>query len=98
MRAYVFRFAQTRTLLDAFLAETTSNVMRSGRDQVVRCCGFFGLQFVAEHAGFFPRRLGREAPQQEQQRLGDLAVGGAMRQHARCITMHSGRQAHRRTS
>jgi hypothetical protein len=51
VRAYVFRFApQTRTLLDAFLAETTSNVMRSGRDQVVRCCGFFGHQFVAEHA------------------------------------------------
>jgi hypothetical protein len=59
-------------LLDAFLAETTSNVMRSGRDQVVRCCGFFGHQFVAEQAGFFPRRLGRKAPQQEQQRLGGL--------------------------
>jgi hypothetical protein len=46
--------------------------MLSGRDQVVRRDGFFGHQFVAEHAGFFPRRLGRKAPQQDQQRLGGL--------------------------
>jgi hypothetical protein len=32
--------------------------------------------------GFFPGRLGRKAPQQDQQRLGGLTVGGAMRQHA----------------
>jgi len=38
----------------------TLRVMRSGRDQVVRCCGFFGHQFLAEHAGFFPRRLERD--------------------------------------
>src|SRR6267143_294556 len=56
--------------------------MGSGRDQVVGCCGFFGHQFVAEHAGFFPRRLGRKAAPQDQQRLGGLPVGGAMRQHA----------------
>jgi hypothetical protein len=37
----------------------TLKVMRSGRDQVVGCCGFFGHQFVAEHAGFFPRLFGR---------------------------------------
>jgi hypothetical protein len=71
VRAYVFRFApQTRTLLDAFLAGTTSRVMRSGRDQVVGCCGFFRHPFVAEHAGFFARLFGRKAPQQDQQRLG----------------------------
>ena len=64
-------------------AGTTLRVMRSGRDQIVRRYRLFGHQFVAEHAGFFPRRLGREAPQQDQQRLGGgLAVGGAMRQHA----------------
>src|SRR6267378_3335111 len=44
----------------------TLRVMRSGRDQVVGCCGFFGHQFVAEHAGFFPRRLGRKAAPQDQ--------------------------------
>ena len=66
----------------------TLRVMRSGRDQVVGCCGFFGHQFVAEHAGFFPRRLGRKAAPQDQQRLGGLPVGGAMRQHARSITAH----------
>src|SRR5882724_7059000 len=38
----------------------TLKVMRSGRDQVVRRCGFFGHQFVAEHAGFFARRLERD--------------------------------------
>ena len=58
-------------------------MIRSGRDQVVRRDGFFGHQFVAEHAGFFARRLGRKAAHQDQQRLGGgLAVGGAMRQHA----------------
>src|SRR5882724_11638154 len=50
----------------------TITAMRSGRDQVVRCDGFFGHQFVAEHAGFFARGLGRKAPQQDQQRLGGL--------------------------
>src|SRR5258708_30995429 len=65
-------------------AGTTLRVMRSGRDQVVqeRRHGFFRDQFVAEHAGFFPCRLGRKAPQQDQQRLGGLAAGFAMRQHA----------------
>ena len=29
-------------------------------------------QLAAEHAGFFPRRLGRKAPQHDQQRLGGL--------------------------
>jgi len=53
-------------------SRTTLRVMRSGRDQLVWCCGFFGHQFVAEHAGFFARRLGRKAPQQDQQRLGGL--------------------------
>ena len=43
---------------------------------------FVGDQFVAEHAGFFARGFGREAPQQDQQRLGGLAVGLAMGQHA----------------
>src|SRR6266480_2254756 len=57
----------------------TITAMRSGRDQV---CGFVGHQLVAEHAGFFARRLGRKAAQQDQQRLGGLSVGGAMRQHA----------------
>jgi hypothetical protein len=52
-------------LLDAFLAGTTSRVMRSGRDQLVRRDGFFCHQFVAEHAGFLARRLGRKAPQQD---------------------------------
>jgi hypothetical protein len=57
--------------------------MRSGREIVLkRCCGFFCHQFVAEHAGFFPGLFGRKAPQQDQQRLGGLPVGGAMRQHA----------------
>jgi hypothetical protein len=45
--------------------------MRSGRDLVVRRDGFFRHQFVAEHAGLFPRRLGRKAAQQDQQRPGD---------------------------
>jgi hypothetical protein len=52
----------------------------------VRRDGFFGHQFVTEHVGFFAGRLGRKAPQQDQQRLSGLAVGGAMRQHARSIT------------
>jgi len=57
--------------------------MRSGREIVLkRRDGFFGHQFVAEHAGFFPRLFGRKAAQQDQQRLGGLAVSGAMRQHA----------------
>src|SRR5882672_5431194 len=38
----------------------TLRVMRSGRDQFVGCCGFFGHQFVAEHAGLFARRLERD--------------------------------------
>jgi hypothetical protein len=42
--------------------------IRLGRDQFVmrERNGAIRHQFVAEHAGFFPRRLGREAPQQNQ--------------------------------
>ena len=65
----------------AHQAGTTASVMRSSRE-IVRRQGFFRDQFVAEQAGFFPRRLGCEAPQQDQQRLGGLPVGGAMGQHA----------------
>src|SRR3981081_3454201 len=49
------RIERARPLTSAGCAaasRTTSRVMRSGRDQVVRRCGFFGHQFVAEHAGF----------------------------------------------
>src|ERR1700676_1801869 len=68
-------------------AGTTSDLLlerRLRRDQLMlqRRKRFFSHQFVAEHAGFFPRRLGRKAPQQDQQRFGGLPVGLAMRQHA----------------
>jgi hypothetical protein len=43
--------------------------MRSA-DQIVRRDRFFGHPFVAEHAGFLPRRPGRKAPLQDLQRPG----------------------------
>src|ERR1700722_16149932 len=65
-------------------AGTTPSMMRLRRDQLVldRCNGLIGHQLVAEHAGFFPRRFRRKAPQQDQQRLGGPGIGFAMRQHA----------------
>jgi len=43
--------------------------VRSGREIVLkRCCGSFRHQLVAEHAGFFARRLGREAMELDQKR------------------------------
>ena len=56
----------------AFAVARHSNVSLAGsilrRDQIAhgRNERFVGDQFLAEHAGFFARGLGRKAPQQDQ--------------------------------